>query len=372
MLHLHLLAFLALVGLHIACAANPTSEGIVIPGDDKILVFDLSTTADPAPTARAMPSESLFFRIHLDHIAFPANANFTITVLGRNNEVLTQIAPADLSGKLSYWTDELPGTYALVKVTHAKPAIGQLQFRFAEFGVQAQGGRFLSIRDLNNPKDEPLYKAAGDRKLMDVAKAVAKISYVKNGTMLSCTGFLVAKDLMLTNQHCLDSSPECETVVVRFGYEIDANRVEQPVEKQHCIRIEASDKGLDFTLLRLTGTPGVTWGHLTLETSVPIQGAKFIIVHHPGGMPKRVTIKDCADTGEAPVDGNQAGLKSDIDHMCDTEDGSSGSPVFDAEYRVVALHHLGFSELPPGKQGDRNNQAVLIGQVRARIASFLQ
>jgi V8-like Glu-specific endopeptidase len=34
--------------------------------------------------------------------------------------------------------------------------------------------------------------------------------------------------------------------------------------------------------------------------------------------------------------------KTDFGHGCTTSEGSSGSPVIDAHYKVIGLHHLGF------------------------------
>ena len=108
-----------------------------------------------------------------------------------------------------------------------------------------------------------------------------------------------------------------------------------------------TDVGLDFTLVALsprsaTGTPLSSFGFCPLigATGKIIIGQPVNIVQHPKGDLKQVVIRenkllDLPDT--------QPG--SDIDqyahYEADTDPGSSGSPVFNDQWEVIALHHSG-------------------------------
>jgi V8-like Glu-specific endopeptidase len=119
----------------------------------------------------------------------------------------------------------------------------------------------------------------------------------------------------------------------------------------------------------LNGTPGSKYGSLAL-TSLPTfpDKTKLVVVEHPGGEPKQVSIKDCAVQGTTKM-GVQS--KSDFGHTCDTLGGSSGSPVMRLSDGVlVGLHHFGFTS------GDLDpvNQAVyihlVIEDIRAHVPAL--
>jgi len=165
----------------------------------------------------------------------------------------------------------------------------------------------------------------------------------------TCTASLVANDLLLTNAHCVDG----EVQAIRFfpdyydaaqkprGFEVERTPVEV-------------DNTLDFALLRVSGSPGTTFGTVKLTASSPAAGDDLAIVHHPLGEPKSVTRFGCRVKASQP-DGR-------ILHLCDTMPGSSGSPVMTGDMReVVALHYAGSSSA-----GQPVNLAVSIAMLATR------
>ena len=67
--------------------------------------------------------------------------------------------------------------------------------------------------------------------------------------------------------------------------------------------------------------------------NVKLQVDDFVnIIQHPGGLPKQIAIYHnivvFADLGR-------------VQYLTDTMPGSSGSPVFNNEWQVVAMHHSG-------------------------------
>jgi V8-like Glu-specific endopeptidase len=83
------------------------------------------------------------------------------------------------------------------------------------------------------------------------------------------------------------------------------------------------------------------------------------IIQHPGGQTKKVAL--------------QHNLVRDVDtekiqYWTDTDLGSSGSPVFDDRWDVVALHHFSV----PAPQGDRvgvRNQGRRIDRIVERMVA---
>ena len=102
----------------------------------------------------------------------------------------------------------------------------------------------------------------------------------------------------------------------------------------------------DWTLVRVADDPGVTWGELPLAPATVRTGDRVNIIQHPGGLTKRVSM---ISNVVVFVGGNR------IQYLTDTEPGSSGSPVFDRQWNVVAVHHSG-GWLPEPGTSDPNRQ----------------
>lgn len=83
-----------------------------------------------------------------------------------------------------------------------------------------------------------------------------------------------------------------------------------------------------------------------------------MIAQHPDGKPLKLAV----DT-EAVI-GVNAG-QTRVRYATNTEPGSSGSPVFDLDWNLVALHHLGD---PAYDHPAAYNQGVPIDKIQARIA----
>ena len=69
-----------------------------------------------------------------------------------------------------------------------------------------------------------------------------------------------------------------------------------------------------------------------------INGEELFIIQHPAGETKQISMNECA-VSRPVADGRAAA--TDFAHTCDTLGGSSGSPVFTTDGRLVGLHHYG-------------------------------
>jgi endonuclease G, mitochondrial len=194
--------------------------------------------------------------------------------------------------------------------------------------------------------DDALELAMGDddtvpwswiRRSQRVADAVARISQP-----LPATGFLVSDQLLLTNHHVLPTAEVAAGAHADFRYEEDENGAINPVrvrfDPDTCFLTGSADPdGLDFTLVAVRpladGTPpGATFGRVPLIGTVgkALIGRPLNIVQHPDGLPRRVAFRD-----------NPLLSLDDPIHLIyrtDTKHGSSGSPVFNDEWQLVAVH----------------------------------
>lgn len=196
--------------------------------------------------------------------------------------------------------------------------------------------------------------------LRELGRAVARLRIATDaGWYQFCTGFLVSRDLMLTNEHCIASDTERASVIVDFDYDSPAA---QPVTAR-LSELVGTQENLDYALVRLS-RPVDDRAPLRLDPVALAQGQPLLIIQHPEGKPKYVSITGCVVDG-LRIPGRRTAEKLDFGHRCDTMKGSSGSPVLDPQHgTVVGLHHLGVR----GSSNILVNSAVPIGRILEDLA----
>jgi hypothetical protein len=161
---------------------------------------------------------------------------------------------------------------------------------------------------------------------------------VPNLGQATCTGFLVSDTLLMTNQHCVSSSDEANSTLGDLGYD----RPDIPYRTLRVTELVAVSAPLDYALLRLEQPAPAGFARLKLNPDFELKdGAPLLVIEHPLGGYKQVSIESCEISGTAlPGASSQ---RTDFGHKCDTLNGSSGSPVLDeVSGTVVGLHHFGF------------------------------
>jgi V8-like Glu-specific endopeptidase len=156
-----------------------------------------------------------------------------------------------------------------------------------------------------------------------------------------CTGFLIGPNRLMTNNHCIATQAECDVSLARFNYQNDASGNPLVTTDYACRTLLKTNYDLDYSVVELDGFPGYQWGYLRLTWDNVYDPEELTIIQHPQGRPKEVARNNCHV--EAVVDDGR-GTDTDLGYSCDTEHGSSGSPVFDLRhYEVISLHHYGVS-----------------------------
>ncbi|WP_139140355.1 trypsin-like serine peptidase [Variovorax boronicumulans] len=368
--HLAMSAILAFLGM--STCAQPTLEGRIEAAN---IIFAVPAAAKGRDILFEKevfdrPGEESF-RLRFNDIQKGAATGDTrIVIRNRANEIIEDISIAAFAVGTEYWTRVLPGSYALIQVVgSAGSTTPKLSFRVDRIGTSAKGARLLSKRDPFNPKDRPIAEFSGNAALMKAARSVAKLIISRDLDTISCTGFMVSPDMMVTNQHCISSAAACSGSYAKFGYERDAAGKLSEGEDFRCIRLLESDFGLDFAVIRLEGAPGqaTRWGHLQWSESKNFINEPLTMIQHPDGDPKRGAVQGC-DVTTVDAIGKLAGDASDFGHRCDTMTGSSGSPALDASMKVRGLHHMGFDT--SDAKWSFENRAVKAERLRARISKW--
>lgn len=221
------------------------------------------------------------------------------------------------------------------------------QSRVPEESLHAPGrtGREESVCGNDQSTDAVCYRTA-DPVAYTRSKSIARL--LIDGTEL-CTGWRVgANNRMLTNNHCFDNSAAAYDTEVWFNYQCAScggYDVFTPT-KVWGDKVISTDKTYDYTLFSVDSFDKIKkFGYLTLDTARPAKGQQLYVPQHPAGEPTRIAgaLGDRAGTcevGDNAYDGYAQ--NSDVSYLCDTEGGSSGSPVLSRRTnKVVALHHFG-------------------------------
>ena len=115
-------------------------------------------------------------------------------------------------------------------------------------------------------------------------------------------------------------------------------------------------------LVRVNGEPSKKWGYLTMNRADPRVKDEVVIIQHPGGRPKQVAL---SHNVVVYVDDHR------LQYLTDTLEGSSGSPVFDGNWNLVALHHKGgWLREPKSQEAVYRNQGININVIIDGLSSI--
>jgi V8-like Glu-specific endopeptidase len=175
------------------------------------------------------------------------------------------------------------------------------------------------------------------------------------------TGFLIAADLLLTNHHNLfqDTGARLSQLEVRFDYEATlAGAMRDSVIATPDLASIVADRDGDWGVVRLS-EPVTGRMPLRFAGDRTKVDAWVAIIQHPEGLPKKIALHHNTVTY---VDDQV------VHYLTDTLGGSSGSPVFNEKWEVVALHHAGGNvPLPGTKTAVYRNEGIPIAKVKARL-----
>jgi hypothetical protein len=228
------------------------------------------------------------------------------------------------------------------------------------------------IRDANSTLDVVRWRTH----LAEAETKICRVEVEAAGTVEFGTGFLLGPDLVITNYHVLErvinGEIGPESVALRFDYKMLADgRTLNPgtlyyLDEQDWLLDQSPYSPLDFKdstaagdpdpaqldyiVVRVAGSPGkerVRLGDQT-DPNAPPRGwfelpktpytfapnTALHILQHPQGEALKLALDI-----DAVISTN--GNKTRVRYRTNTEKGSSGSPCFDANWQLIALHHSG-------------------------------
>ncbi|MDP2305102.1 MAG: trypsin-like peptidase domain-containing protein [Pseudomonadota bacterium] len=179
------------------------------------------------------------------------------------------------------------------------------------------------------------------------------------------TGTLLKGDRVLSNHHVLfpDGSAAI-AVAVEFNAEDDGlGKQFAPIVIQGNAGTITGDKSDDWAVVTVVSAPAMALRFdLAATTATAIPDERAFIIQHPRGESKRLAfVRNRVATVVARR----------VYYLTDTDGGSSGSPVFNGQGQLIALHRAGgspqrFVGLPPV----RKNEGVRIDIIAAAILAL--
>lgn len=237
---------------------------------------------------------------------------------------------------------------------------GQVNLRIEQSSAAQTLESILADPDSNF---EPLEPYPPNGRLRQLSRPVGRLDIrFDSGKWVTCTASLIGPDRLLTNHHCVPGTGDYGRVTetrLLMGYYSETDDTGIEWFQVHIKPIEANGR-MDYSVLKVEGRPGDTWGTVSMVDKEPSAGEGLLIVHHPAGQRKHITRGGCR--AGKPVPSKDAVLL----HKCDTLGGSSGAPIFsDDAGGMLALHYAGAPAPGPGSF----NYGVLVKWLKERSTS---
>jgi hypothetical protein len=337
-------------------------------GDEIRLTFRSPAVARKAGTELALVwsqeiryPEASYIAPHFSRFDLPAGAYVVIrSPRGDRSWTYSGRGKGNLGATRGFWGIHVPGETALVEL-YARgpvPADAVVIDSFAH-GFPAPEREVITGRSdvgseaicgVDNSDWAQCYQSS-EPTVYNKSRAVLRLLI---GGTSACTGWLVGDaGHVLTNQHCIGTSSSA----LNTDYEVMA----EGSCSTNCGSFGACpgtilatsgtlvkvNTPLDYSLILLPTNPTGTYGFFQMRTSGAVVDERIYIPGHPGAFGKKIALNSTHSSdasgkcevfslNEPPCSGGPG----DTGYFCDTQGGSSGSPVVGySDHAVVSLHH---------------------------------
>jgi len=367
------------VALQLALAAPSSAQTGLRIERQRVLHYDMETRAvGPYLSEHEAEAQGLLWsrvllhetavsgvRIHVEVVRAPADVGWRVEVYdlaGSPIETMPGNALPLAAGE--FWTTEIPGRGGEVRLV-SDGAADDLQIRIRRYAFRVARAIPQAITGGHNGMVAVGNAPAAVR---GWAGPVARLRVMTEEGQANCTGFLVSRELLLTNDHCVAGASELLSLVADFGFDTYG----ATLDRYRAVSLEAQNDALDYALVRLRPVPASRWGQIVLQpVQAPVENEALVVIQHPGGEPKHVSLLDCTVDGTTRA--GVGGAPSDFGHQCDTLGGSSGAPVLDSQTgQIVGLHHWGYVESDPEPVNQAVHLSLILDDLRTKHLALYQ
>jgi endonuclease G len=201
------------------------------------------------------------------------------------------------------------------------------------------------------------------------SQSVGLIRYFdrREGKEAFATGFLISESLLMTNHHVFPVQTLAEfeafakdaRIEFNYEYDLDGHRAAPVLFDLEPGRFLHTSQTLDMALIAVHPTD-VTGKHLVKRQGYLVLNGTLgkaglgdfaSIIQHPGGKEKQIAIRKNEIIN---ID-----LPDALIYVSDTAQGSSGAPVFNDQWQVIALHSAGVAKKNTrGQFLDRDDEVI--------------
>jgi lysyl endopeptidase len=186
---------------------------------------------------------------------------------------------------------------------------------------------------------------------------IGSVAVISTGGSTFCTGFMVNNTsndrtpFFMTADHCGLKATNAASLVTYWNYQASAceGARDGALDQFNTgATFLAGSKTTDFTLLRLNKRPDPAWGVTYAGwDSSGVDATSATAIHHPNVDEKSISFENDPTSitsylGEA-VPGDSTHVRVTDWDVGTTEPGSSGSPLFDQNHRVIGQLHGGWA-----------------------------
>lgn len=174
------------------------------------------------------------------------------------------------------------------------------------------------------------------------------IDYRGRAGSWSGTGFLLGANVLVTNNHVLNSPEVAAAANLVFNYQVGtdgrplATRTFR-LRPELLFLTSPALGGLDYTFVQVDGEPAREFGSVRVsrQAFAIAEGEFANVISHPDGRMKEVSLQE-----------NEVQWQDDlvVQYTSDTEAGSSGAAVCNNNWQLVALHHASKASTVAGFQ----------------------
>lgn len=276
--------------------------------------------------------------VRLDEVVGGSNLTETVAELvdwAESEERLVELVSAAIrrnpgNSRLRQFVESFGIIPSETKPTHVVPFGPEFEWRGPTEQLELQG--FWR-------KKPELWDVAFLSRGVDRAASVCRIEVEGQGAI--GTGFLLSQDLLLTNYHVLEDgrlTDDSSRWRLGFGRMTSATGTETTgqtfrLAENPIVRSSPTDQ-LDYVLLRVESTilEADRIRPVDYVQTSPKKGTGIHVLQHPDGEAMKIVFGTNGITGVYEHDGL-------IQYISQTSTGSSGSPCFNDNWQLIALHH---------------------------------
>lgn len=299
-------------------------------------------------TYQLMAPSSVSLNLGFSKFHLPEGAELNIYSADRSQFIRTFTA-RDNNIHRELWTPVIMSDDVIIEVTAPEAVVNEVELELSQVG---QGFRTFS-QSTRKSGECNIDVACTDSKGWE--DEVNTVGVISTGGTTFCTGFMVnntnndKSPLFMTANHCRINATNAATLVVFWNYQTSkckGTRDGRTDQFQTGSLHLASYAKSDFTLVKLLTEPKAEWNvNFAGWDATGAVGTSAVAIHHPNTDEKSISFENdptqLASYGGTTSPGDSTHVRVVDWDKGTTEPGSSGSPLFDSNHRVVGQLHGG-------------------------------